>query len=903
MNYAVLKGAGYVLVHAPDMVIHNGSTQTTERIVNPGSEYLKELPQSLRSFEKAVGYPPNQAYIGNITPEELGAIEFPWYDKEIPDAPRFGRFGEIMPEDEFIGFMQAVDTFDLVMLTDEFAATACGLLSNHPLLGGLSGKIKCGTPEAEIGALIRDAHAEGLYHNGKLVGCVKRAHDIDPNLCAHVMFENLAAKASAVLALKNLAARSGIDIESIEYVIECSEEACGDMNQRGGGNFAKAIAEMAGAKGATGADTRTFCSAPTHALIEAASLVKAGTFANVAVVAGGATAKLGMNGKDHVKKGVPIIEDVIAGFAVLVSGNDGVSPSFNTDIVGRHTVGTGSAPQAVISSLVTAPLDKAGLKITDIDKFSVEMQNPDITKPAGAGNVPEANYKMIAALSVMRNEIERAEIGAFIEKHGMPGFAPTQGHIPSGVPYLGFARDALMGGSLNRVMVVGKGSLFLGRMTNLFDGVSIVLERNSGGAAALPGAATEAVATTQQPGMARQPETAAARSGAPVSPPPSPKPTIGLTTHGSEHGPAVLFEGARLAALRDRSIRVVLIGAKAPEGFALPENVEVIETPEEGAHRKMEELLASGHIDGCVTAHYNFPIGVATVGKAVTPGLGREAFIATTTGAAAAGRVEAMVRNAIYGVAAAKACGIADPTVGVLNLDGAKAAAGALRKLKAGGYRLNFSESQRADGGDVLRGNDLLSGAADVMVADTLTGNILMKMLSSFTTGGNYESLGSGYGPGLGAGYGRLVLILSRASGAPVAAGAIMYAAALVRGDVMGVLESELTSARKAGLDGILSSLKKPEAQAKAPEAQARAPEAQSKAPEAQAKTSAREVVTAEITGIDVMIIEDAVAELSRAGIYAESGMGCTGPVVMVSEGNLGKAESVLSAKGFIELV
>jgi hypothetical protein len=29
-------------------------------------------------------------------------------------------------------------------------------------------------------------------------------------------------------------------------------------------------------------------------------------------------------------------------------------------------------------------------------------------------------------------------------------------------------------------MIVGKGSLFLGRMTNLFDGVSVILERNKG---------------------------------------------------------------------------------------------------------------------------------------------------------------------------------------------------------------------------------------------------------------------------------------------------------------------------------------------------------------------------------------------------------------------------------------
>ena len=35
---SVIKGTGYVLVHTPDMVLHNGTTQTTERIVNPESE-------------------------------------------------------------------------------------------------------------------------------------------------------------------------------------------------------------------------------------------------------------------------------------------------------------------------------------------------------------------------------------------------------------------------------------------------------------------------------------------------------------------------------------------------------------------------------------------------------------------------------------------------------------------------------------------------------------------------------------------------------------------------------------------------------------------------------------------------------------------------------------------------
>ena len=187
-----------------------------------------------------------------------------------------------------------------------------------------------------------------------------------------------------------------------------------------------------------------------------------------------------MNGKNHVEKDMPILEDVVGGFAVLVSENDGVNPVLRTDLVGRHTVGTGSSPQAVMTSLVTAPLDKGNLKITDIDKYSVEMQNPDVTKPAGAGDVPNANYKMIGALGVMRKDLERAQINDFIEKHGMQGWAPTQGHIPSGVPYLGFAREDILEDRINRTMIVGKGSLFLGRMTNLFDGVSIVVEKNPG---------------------------------------------------------------------------------------------------------------------------------------------------------------------------------------------------------------------------------------------------------------------------------------------------------------------------------------------------------------------------------------------------------------------------------------
>ncbi len=484
MTLPVVKGTSYVLVHTPDMILHYGTTCAQEHEANPQSELLKKVPQHIRSFEETVKYAPNQAYIGNILPDELANLPKPWYSNPMENAAAEGKMGEIVDQDEFYLTLKLSDAFDLVMLEKSFLAGLKEKAATKPMYTEKElAKIKEGYELSEIEASLAEG-AEPLLRDHKVVGCIKAAHNKDKNLTAHIMVENLVSKASGVIALKNLIYRSKIAPESIEYVIECSEEACGDMNQRGGGNFAKAICENAGAVGATGSDTRGFCAAPTHALIIAAALVKAGVYKSVAVVAGGATAKLGMNARDHVNKGLPILEDCLGAFAVLVTEDDGVSPVFRTDVVGRHTVGTGSAPQAVMESLITKPLDAAGIKLTEIDKFSVEMQNPEITEPAGAGDVPLANYKMIAALGAKRGDIDKADMMNFIKKHGMPGFAPTQGHIPSGVPFVGAAREMIMNGAIERAMIVGKGSLFLGRMTNQFDGVSIVVEKNPGNAAA-----------------------------------------------------------------------------------------------------------------------------------------------------------------------------------------------------------------------------------------------------------------------------------------------------------------------------------------------------------------------------------------------------------------------------------
>jgi len=168
------------------------------------------------------------------------------------------------------------------------------------------------------------------------------------------------------------------------------------------------------------------------------------------------------------------------GIAFLVTGDDGASPIVRLDGIGKHDIWSGSSQQNIMESLVLRPLDRMGKKVTDVDKYAVELQNPEVTAPAGSGNVPLNNYRMIGALAVLRKEISRHEIDRFVLEHGMPGFSPTQGHIPAVVPFLGRAIDGIKRGEMNSAMFVARGSLFLGRMTQLADGLSFLLEKNPG---------------------------------------------------------------------------------------------------------------------------------------------------------------------------------------------------------------------------------------------------------------------------------------------------------------------------------------------------------------------------------------------------------------------------------------
>ncbi len=467
MPDVVISASAQVLAHVPSLTRH-GSKPRRELPKDPAM--AAAFAAALRPYEQALAYPANQAYINALHPRDLPAR--PW--SAMAGASRQTETGEIMPEEEFLGLLAAVDDFDLLTLSPDGAARAAAALARHPLAKRLDLE-KVERAQGDTDAVASEAGALELIAGRASFRCGQVG---DEALSAHVLVDNLAAKATATLALLHLLERHGIDPASVDYVLGCGEEAIGDRYQRGGGNMAKAVAEAAGLTEASGADIKNFCAAPVPALVIAASLVSAGVFGRVAVVGGGCMAKLGMKFQGHLKHGMAILEDVLGGAAALVEADDGVSPRIRLDGVGRHKVSAGGSNPQVMEALAVEPLTRLGIPMTGVDDYATELHNPEVTEPQGSGNVPERNYRTIAALAARKGDIAKDQIAAFVTERGMPGFSPTQGHLASSLCYLPHAVDRLTTGPANRVMLIAKGSLFLGRVCQLSDGMSVLLERN-----------------------------------------------------------------------------------------------------------------------------------------------------------------------------------------------------------------------------------------------------------------------------------------------------------------------------------------------------------------------------------------------------------------------------------------
>ncbi|MDQ3371481.1 MAG: glycine reductase, partial [Actinomycetota bacterium] len=104
MRAPVISAASAALAHVPGLARH-GSKPSRELPRDP--ELEQRFLGALRTFEQAVAYPPHQAFLGALHPRELP--ERPWVSAPPDGAKRFAGAGELMPEEEFLGLMAAVD--------------------------------------------------------------------------------------------------------------------------------------------------------------------------------------------------------------------------------------------------------------------------------------------------------------------------------------------------------------------------------------------------------------------------------------------------------------------------------------------------------------------------------------------------------------------------------------------------------------------------------------------------------------------------------------------------------------------------------------------------------------------------------------------------------------------------
>lgn len=134
MNTVGIRATAYCLNFAPELALHYGGTPAQERRSGRDPGFLQALEAQAQTYGQAQAYAPNKTYIGAMSIDELQAAPRPWTEHPCEPA-RFGKFGEIMPEDELLGLMDICDVFDLIWLEEGFAAQVAQRLARDPVLG------------------------------------------------------------------------------------------------------------------------------------------------------------------------------------------------------------------------------------------------------------------------------------------------------------------------------------------------------------------------------------------------------------------------------------------------------------------------------------------------------------------------------------------------------------------------------------------------------------------------------------------------------------------------------------------------------------------------------------------------------------------------------------------------
>lgn len=231
---------------------------------------------------------------------------------------------------------------------------------------------------------------------------------------------------------------------------------------------------------------------------------------------------------------------------------------------------------------------------------------------------------------------------------------------------------------------------------------------------------------------------------------------LAVDAMGGDNAPKEIVLGAMKAIGKYNDVHIVLVGdeKKIREHLTNEERIEILHTeevilstdePVRAVRRKKTasmvlaaQQVADGHADACVSAGNTGALmaaGLFVVGRIdgierpalapTLPTIGGEGFLLLDVGANADAKPEHLVQYAIMGsIYSEKARGITSPRVGLLNI-------GTEEKKGNELVRNTFELLKDADINFIgnIESRDLLEGAADVVVADGFTGNMVLKTI------------------------------------------------------------------------------------------------------------------------------------------------------------------------------
>lgn len=231
---------------------------------------------------------------------------------------------------------------------------------------------------------------------------------------------------------------------------------------------------------------------------------------------------------------------------------------------------------------------------------------------------------------------------------------------------------------------------------------------------------------------------------------------LAIDAMGGDHAPKEIVLGALKAVNAFHDIHITLVGdeQKIREYLNDHERIEVHHTdevilgtdePVRAVRRKKNasmvvaaKLVADGHADACISAGNTGALmaaGLFVVGRIkgierpalapTLPTIGGEGFIMLDVGANADAKPEHLLQYAIMGsIYSEKVRGISKPRVGLLNIGTEEKKGNELTKQS---FELLHNADIHFIGN--VEARDLLEGAADVVVTDGFTGNMVLRTI------------------------------------------------------------------------------------------------------------------------------------------------------------------------------